>query len=182
MKLSLLFGCIVCLANFAFAGNLYLVTNYDIPAIGKIFAGAKVSELKKEGNETLVKYTGYIPAGSTVAYARFGLMEKELALMDGIKYQKVQEQEDDYGTRWAQISLEMKIPNAMLIDDEKKINVKGKELFEARCGTCHPLHNYDEFTINVWPGIVDTMKKNSGLNDDEYSLLVRFLQTQAPKE
>lgn len=182
MKLGVLFGSILCFANFSYASNLYITTNYDVPSVGKIFAGAKVTEVKKESNETLVKYVGYIPVGSTIAYARFALMEKELAFSDGKKYQKKQEKEDEYGTLWTEISIEMKLPNSILIDSAEKINNQGKGLFEARCGTCHPLHKYDEFNVNVWPSIVETMQKNAGLNESEYSLLVRFLQANAPKE
>ena len=172
---------LILLSSHLFAGEAYVMQNYD-SSVGKIFAGAKVYEIKKDSDHSLVKYTGFIPAGSTIAYARHGLLEKEIELNADTKYEKISEKPDEYDTVWTQMSFELTLPTKILSYDKKQVADQGKELFEARCSTCHPLHPYDEFGINVWPGIIETMKERANLNDTEYSLAVRFLQSKAPTE
>lgn len=57
---------------------------------------------------------------------------------------------------------------------------EGKELFEERCGTCHALHPYDEFSKNVWPRTIKSMQDNASLDENEYYQMVKYLQRVAP--
>ena len=89
---------------------------------------------------------------------------------------------DEYDNEWLQVSITGFVAKDALTSDGTQVLTKGEALFKERCGNCHALHGYDEFSVNVWPSVIETMVGNAGLVGDETEYLVRFLQSKAPLE
>lgn len=150
--------------------------------IAQLSVGAKLKQISAKGEWVQVEYTGFAPEDSQIAYARVGVLERDI-LTDNAKSVKiVKKVKDDYDNEWANISVKGFVKKSALKADINEIYAAGKELFESRCGGCHALHGYDEFSANVWPGVVETMVANSALEPNETQTLIRFLQSKAPIE
>ena len=61
----------------------------------------------------------------------------------------------------------------------------GAKLYEARCGTCHPLHEPRSLTAAMWEVQVDRMRETmrrrgaTPLSADEQTLLLSYLRAHA---
>lgn len=150
--------------------------------IAKLHVGAKLQVLKDGKDYVQVRYAGFVPEGSNVSYARLGILEQDLQAQNAKSLKTLKTVKDDYDNEWANVTIDGYVAKLAVTDDAAKIYDAGEDLFKERCGSCHALHGYDEFNVNVWPSVVETMIQNSGLQPDEYETLVRFLQSKAPIE
>jgi Dihaem cytochrome c len=64
-------------------------------------------------------------------------------------------------------------------------NSPGAQLYQARCGTCHPLHEPRALTAAMWEIQVDKMRETmrrrgvTPLTADEQALLLSYLRAHA---
>jgi nitrate/TMAO reductase-like tetraheme cytochrome c subunit len=108
----------------------------------------------------------------------------KLARIDNsfIKNQIVLERtKDDYGVEWKKVSLEFKTNKKNIsVSNTNNLWINETELYQ-RCGSCHSLHPFNEFTPNQWPSIVKTMQNNAGFTKSEAKNVSIFLQYKSLK-
>lgn len=175
-------ACHLGAADLFVAAQTPLLNKAGGKEIAKLHVGAKLQVLKDGKDYVQVRYAGFVPEGSNVSYARLGILEQDLQAQNAKSLKTLKTVKDDYDNEWANVTIDGYVAKLAVTDDAAKIYDAGENLFKERCGSCHALHGYDEFNVNVWPSVVETMIQNSGLQPDEYETLVRFLQSKAPIE
>lgn len=55
----------------------------------------------------------------------------------------------------------------------------GNGLYEQKCGRCHVAFHPNEYDSEDWPGIVRSMKAQSGLTQDDMDQLIDYLQSES---
>lgn len=175
-------ACQLGAADLFVAAQTPLLNKAGGKEIAKLHVGAKLQVLKDGKDYVQVRYAGFVPEGSNVSYARLGILEQDLQAQNVKSLKTLKTVKDDYDNEWANVTIDGYVAKLAVTDDAAKIYDAGENLFKERCGSCHALHGYDEFNVNVWPSVVETMIQNSGLQPDEYETLVRFLQSKAPVE
>ena len=58
---------------------------------------------------------------------------------------------------------------------------RGRDLYAAKCGSCHSLHTPQRRTQTVWVSAMDKMWKKAKLNEDEKTTIMKFLSTYSKK-
>lgn len=150
--------------------------------IAKLHIGAKLKVINTKDKYVQVEYTGFTVQDSTISYARLGVLEQDLEVANIGIMQEIEKIKDDYDNEWIKVSVKGYVKQDALVNDINKIYANGEELFKNRCGGCHALHGYDEFSANVWPSVIESMIPNSALEPNEFEEIVRFLQNKAPVE
>lgn len=150
--------------------------------LAALHVGAKVKVLGDSGEYTQVEYKGFVPEEGANAYARLGILELDLTAKDTKTLEVIGKKMDDYDNEWLEVSVKGFVKKEVLKNDITQIYTSGESLFKERCGGCHALHGYDEFGVNVWPSVIETMIANSALEPNEFEEVVRFLQSKAPVE
>jgi hypothetical protein len=54
---------------------------------------------------------------------------------------------------------------------------KGRLLTLSHCGRCHRAFEPTEFRADAWPGLVQEMREGAGLDQEEETLIIRYLVT-----
>lgn len=171
-----------------FASDAYVVSKTPLldkvngKEIAIVHVGAKLNVIKENGKFAEVSYSGYVPQDSTNAYSKLGILELDVEAKDPKILKTIKKTMDEYDNEWLQVSITGFVAKDALTNDGAQVLAKGETLFKERCGSCHALHGYDEFSVNVWPSVIETMVGNAGLVGDETEQLVRFLQSKAPLE
>jgi len=57
----------------------------------------------------------------------------------------------------------------------------GKALYENNCVRCHKLKNPAKYTMVQWPGLVNKMQKRAKITDEQKTLILTYLATEAKK-
>ena len=83
------------------------------------------------------------------------------------------------GQQWAPARLDVWIDGRNLTDDRKALWRVAAKLYTGSCGTCHALSGADAYRANQWIGNLNAMKRYTTLTDDQYRLLLAYLQTHA---
>lgn len=173
---------IMSLATSFLLANTYVMQNSPISQknkeIGTIIIGTKVDVIKAINKSSQIKLKGYRPKGGKIIYDTLGVLSSSVNLSDTNSVKVLGVEVDEYENEWEVVELIADIDSSKLGD--KDIINDGKELFEERCGTCHALHSYDEFSKNVWPSTIKSMQDNASLDEDEYYQIVKYLQRVAP--
>lgn len=172
--LSIITGSLLA-NNYALENTTLSINN---KAIGTIVIGTKFDIVKKEDKTSKIKFQGYRPKGGKIIYDTLGVLSSSANLDDANAVKVLGTKTDDYDNTWEVVELVANIDNSKITD--KDIINDGKALFEERCGVCHALHPYDEFSKNVWPSTIKSMQDNSGLDENEYYQVVKYLQRVAP--
>lgn len=174
----------LCLASFLFgAGGSFLRQNSPLfassdakEALGELIVSSEVKELSKSGEYTEVEFIGYQPKDSAVVYEKAGVLIVGLEVANAGALKVIGEKTDEYGTVWLNVSMKGFVASSALGKDKGSILKAGKELFGAKCGTCHALHAESEFDANVWPSILDAMGEQAALSKDEKYSIMKYLQ------
>lgn len=161
--------------NYALENSSLTIKNKEI---GTIVIGTKFDIVKKDSKTSDIKITGYRPKGGKIVYDTLGVLSSSANLDDANVVKVLGVKTDDYDNEWEVVELIASIDNSKITN--KDIIEDGKALFEERCGVCHALHSYDEFSKNVWPSTVKSMQDSAGLDENEYYQIVKYLQRVAP--
>lgn len=174
----------LCLTSLLFgAGGSFMSKNSPLfsdasakEALGELIVSAEVKELSKNGEYTEVEFTGYQPKDSRVVYEKTGVLIVgfETAIPSAVKI--IGEKTDEYGTVWSHVTVKGFVVTSALGKDKGSILQAGKDLFSAKCGTCHALHAENEFDANVWPSILEAMGEQAALSKDEKYSIMKYLQ------
>ncbi|MGG7048943.1 MULTISPECIES: hypothetical protein [unclassified Campylobacter] len=176
------------LAGSLFAADMFVNTPAPIldkvggKSIAELFIGAKVKTGAEQNGYVEVTYTGFVPGETPNAYAKVGVLEHDITATNPKSFKLIKKHKDDYDNEWDEVTLKGFVKKDALVGDIGIIHKAGENLFKERCGGCHALHGYDEFSANVWPSVVESMIGNSALTGEEVQTLNRFLQSKAPTE
>lgn len=146
--------------------------------IGVVIVGSGVEVKNQDSKNAQIELKGYRPKGGKTIYDTLGVLSSSVLLdkSDNVKVLGIKV--DDYDNEWEEVEIVGNVDAKKLGADNQL--AKGKALFEERCGVCHALHAYDEFSKNVWPSTIKSMTGNAGLSSDEEYLITKFLQSVAP--
>lgn len=89
------------------------------------------------------------------------------------------QQQDSYGTTWQHVRVSAWVAKSDVVPNVSEVWTAAKTLYDARCSSCHALHNPGEFTANQWPSVLRTMAKNAALDPAQVALVTKYLQAHA---
>ncbi|WP_311944448.1 c-type cytochrome [Halomonas piscis] len=150
---------------------------------GKLLGGASLEVLDRENNRLKFEIKGWQPENSpTVIYQEKGQRVIMAALGDqAIEATQRGESETDPDTDqvWRPVTLE-----AWSRADEVNLDLDelwsySKNAYETSCSSCHTLPDKEHYTANQWIGTLKSMKRFTTFNDDEYRLILSYLQNHS---
>ncbi len=150
---------------------------------GRILPAAPVTVLKLSGDLAQVRIDGWQQAGAERLFValpgkRIMLAAVSAALAETAQVKSTRH-DDETDLDWKEASIVLWMPKANLIGDQKALWDYGGQMFDAACGACHSPAPPGHFPANQWVGIVNDMKSNTALEDDEVRFLQAYLQNHA---
>lgn len=150
---------------------------------GKFLGAAKLDVINRAGNLIEVRLNGWQLAGAhSVFYAEHGQRIMQAILGDAAIAQVKRGQiVVDPGTQqeWAQSDLTAWIDTEGLNTELPALWSYSSDLFNTACSTCHVLPQSHHFLANQWIGNLNAMKRFTSLTDDQYRLLLAYLQNHS---
>ena len=150
---------------------------------GKLLGGARLAVLARDGDRIQVRLDGWQAVGAEqVFYAERGQRILLAVLGDAAMAAVSREAPVDdpaTGQAWAQASLTGWIDGQGLHADLPALWGYAGDLFNASCATCHSLPHPDRYLANQWIGNLNAMKRFTSLGDDQYRLLLAYLQNHS---
>jgi mono/diheme cytochrome c family protein len=147
---------------------------------GKVLGSAKLTVLARDGGMVQVRIDGWQQQGSDSAfYALQGqrILEAVLAPSAVAKVVRTRTVHDAATSLdWYQGSLTVWVQPAGLNTDLASLWTYGHDLYGASCASCHSLQPSGNFLANQWIGSLGAMKRYTSLDDDQYRLLLAYLQ------
>lgn len=152
-------------------------------AVGKLIGGTRVDILEHKGDLLKVKVTGWQPEGvQAVLYAMKGQRIMEAVLGDkaiaALKTGKT-EVVSNTGQKWTEASLTGWTKADGVLVSRAKMWAFTSKLFNDTCSACHTPPETTAYLANQWVGTVNTMRRFTSLNDDEYHLVLAYLQNHS---
>jgi trimethylamine-N-oxide reductase cytochrome c-type subunit TorC len=87
----------------------------------------------------------------------------------------------DDDNEWRTVSLRAWIDMKRVTPDAAALDRYGAEMYEASCALCHKAVRPEAFTVNQWIGKMNAMKRFVPLDENEYALLLSYVQRLAAK-
>lgn len=149
-------------------------------AVGKLLPTAEVEVLKEEGNRVLVSISGYQDAGKPAIYFAAGkrILSAGFDGKAGIEFKKNGSVVVD-GATYEKVTATVWTDKSNLTPELAPLFAKGKELFSQNCSMCHGLHAEKEFSANQWPSMFKSMAGRTGIDKNDYQLVIEYLQKHA---
>jgi mono/diheme cytochrome c family protein len=150
---------------------------------GKFLSGAKARVLARQGDKLQLEISGWQPENApSVIYQEKGQRVIMAALGDkavAAAQRGETEIEPKTDQVWRPVTLQV-------WSDANQLNLSQEELwsfsqnaYQAACSSCHSLAEKDHFTANQWIGTLKSMKRFTSFNDDEYRLILAYLQNHS---
>ncbi len=152
-------------------------------AAGRLLPGSTVFVLQRTGDWVEVRIEGWQQDGvAPLVYALAGrriltATLEPLAQPSVTRHQSVVA--PDTEQVWHQVSLVGWVKGRDLVSESAGFWSYAAELHAATCSICHPLPAPSRFPANNWTAYLKAMRRNIGLSEDEYRVLLRFLQLNA---
>ncbi|WP_246100368.1 c-type cytochrome [Cereibacter sediminicola] len=150
---------------------------------GKLLGGARLEVLAREGDRMQVRLDGWQAVGAEqVVYAERGQRILLAVLGDAAMAavsRKAPEEDPGTGQPWARASLTAWVDGQGLHADLPALWGYAGDLFNSSCATCHSLPHTDRYLANQWIGNLNAMKRFTSLNDEQYRLLLAYLQNHS---
>lgn len=148
--------------------------------IGKLLPTAEVEVLKEEGNRVLVSISGYQDAGKPAIYFVAGkrILNAGFDGKAGIEFKKSGSEVVD-GKTYEKVTATVWTDKSDLTSDVAPLYAKAKDLFSQNCSMCHGLHPEKEFSANQWPSMFKSMAGRTGIDKNDYQLVIEYLQKNA---
>lgn len=150
---------------------------------GRALPGAKVTVLETKGDLAKVRFDGWQQVGAErliVAQAGKRIMMAALST-DLAETAEVKSTQHDADTDldWNEVSVTLWLARTNLTTDNKTLWTYGGEMYDAACGACHAAPAPGHYPANQWVGLVNDMKANTALDDEEVRFLQVYLQNHA---
>lgn len=182
---------LLALTGVATATTLYTTAVIDFNKtvkgsyLGKVGAAVPVTVLKKQGNQSLVRISGWTLAeypsqifaepGVRIEYGSF---DEESAVKTNAKDGEKVVQEN----KWVKATAEGWVSNAKLTADLNKLWKQGKARHAEACSMCHAAPAADHFTANQWASLLPAKGGRTGhTRAGANAVMFKYLQTHAKK-
>jgi mono/diheme cytochrome c family protein len=147
---------------------------------GKILGSTRLTVVARDGDMLQVRIDGWQQEGSDSAlYALKGQRILDAVLSPAAIAKVVRGKpvhDADTNLNWNQTSLTVWVQQSGLNTDLAQLWQYGGDLYGASCATCHTLQPANNFLTNQWIGTLGSMKRYTSLEDDQYRLLLAYLQ------
>lgn len=169
------------------AGTKSLYTTSDLEEAdsedGKFLGGANAKVLARQGDRLQLEITGWQPENAhSVIYQEKGQRVIMAALGDdAIAATQRGDAETDPKTDqvWRPVTLEVWSNANELNLDQKELWTYSQEAYQKSCSSCHSLPEKEHYTANQWVGTLKSMQRFTTFNDDEYRLILSYLQNHS---
>jgi mono/diheme cytochrome c family protein len=177
--------------QIASAGTLYVIAtkSFSLDRVaagaegavdGKVLASTKLTVVARDNGRLQVRIDGWQQDGSaSTLYALQGQRILQAVLSPAAVTKVVRGKKvNDTATNldWFPGSLTVWVQPAGLTTDLAQLWNYSRDLYNASCATCHALQPADSYLANQWLGNLATMKRFTALDDDQYRLLMAYLQ------
>jgi mono/diheme cytochrome c family protein len=147
---------------------------------GKVLGSTKLTVVARDGPMLQVRIDGWQQQGSDSAfYALQGQRILEAALSPAAVAKVVRGKpihDTTTNLDWYQGSLTVWVQGGGMNTDLAQLWTYGHDLYGATCASCHSLQPTGNFLTNQWIGSLGAMKRYTSLDDDQYRLLLAYLQ------
>ncbi|WP_417843220.1 c-type cytochrome [Thalassospira sp.] len=173
--------------NVVYTKSLFLdpadVTKADAEPAGKLIGGTEMEILERKDDLIKVKITGWQPEGvKAVLYALKGQRILEAVLdksaIAALETGKI-EISANTGQTWGQASLTGWTKADGVIVNTEKLWDFSSALFNKTCSACHTQPETGAYLANQWVGTINAMRRFTSLNDDQYHLVLAYLQNHS---
>lgn len=150
---------------------------------GKFLGGAKAKVLARQGDKLQVEIAGWQPEDApSVIYQAKGQRVIVAALGDdAVAATRRGESEIDPKTDqvWRPVTLQAWTDAGQLNLNQEALWSFSEEAYQTACSSCHSLSDEDHYTANQWIGTLSSMKRFTSFSDDEYRLILAYLQNHS---
>nr|WP_284701472.1 NapC/NirT family cytochrome c [Rhodoplanes tepidamans] len=150
---------------------------------GRILGGTAVTVLARDGDAARVRVSGWQQQGvERMLYARQGKRIFSVLMTPAVtdKVEHAQSMVDpDTGQTWTEGTIDVWIPAKGLVADGRKLWEYGEDLYVSTCTVCHSSPEVAHYSANEWIGVLNSMKQQISLDDEQYRFLQKYLQLHA---
>lgn len=150
---------------------------------GKFLGGAVARVTAKSDDKLQLEIEGWQPETSkSVIYQAKGQRVIMAALGDkAIAATERGDAETDPKTDqvWMPVTLKVWTDANELNLDQEELWTYSMDAYQTSCSSCHTLPDKDHYTANQWVGTLNSMKRFTTFNDDEYRLILSYLQNHS---
>ncbi|MGC8119629.1 c-type cytochrome [Marinobacter sp. VGCF2001] len=150
---------------------------------GKFLGGAKARVIARDGDKLQLAIEGWQPENApSVIYQEKGQRVIMAALGDkAIAATQRGESETDPKTDqiWRPVTLEVWSDASELHLDQEALWSFSQKAYQTSCSSCHTLPDKEHYTANQWIGTLKSMERFTSFNDDEYRLVLAYLQNHS---
>ena len=169
------------------AGTKSLYTTSDLEEAdsedGKFLGGAQAKVLAREGDKLQLEIAGWQPENApSVIYQEKGQRVIMAALGDdAVAATNRGEAETDPKTDqiWLPVTLKLWTDVSQLNLDQQELWTYSQSAYRKSCSSCHSLPDKGHYTANQWVGTLKSMERFTTFSDDEYRLILAYLQNHA---
>ncbi|WP_114392821.1 hypothetical protein [Oleisolibacter albus] len=150
---------------------------------GRLLSPARLAVLDRKGSQLQVRLEGWqIDGVPSVIYAARGT-RLMLAVLDETAMAAVQRRgaasTGANGQIWSPVRLSVWIDATGLTTDLDALWRFSATLYQSRCGICHVLPEPTRYLAAQWADNLEAMRRYTALTDDQFQLLLGYLQHQA---
>ena len=184
-------AALLAMAGAASAATLYTTGVLDFNKttkgsyLGKIGAAVPVTVLKKQGNLSYVRISGWTLAEyPSMIFAEpgvrieYGSFDEESAVKTNPKAGEKVVQEN----KWVKATAEGWVQSAKLTNNLNKLWQQGKARHAEACSMCHAAPKADHFTANQWASVLPAKGGRTGhTRAGANAVMFKYLQAHAKK-
>ncbi|AIB12438.1 cytochrome C [Azospirillum argentinense] len=154
-----------------------------VPEQGKLLGGAPVHVAARNADKLELVLKGWQMAEApSVVYQSKG-HRVMLAVLDQAAAAAVKrgkpETDADTGQSWVPVEVTLWSDAVNLNADRKALWDYSQATYQKACSACHVLPDKQHFTANQWVGTLKAMKRFTSFNDDQYRLILTYLQNHS---
>ncbi|WP_158782411.1 NapC/NirT family cytochrome c [Pantoea sp. BAV 3049] len=168
---------------YSIATQPFMLQPEEGPSAGTLFPAAELNILQRKKGYLQAELAGWQQEGVPgVIYAAAGKRIISAVIGEGaVSHIKTtrSEQDSETGMVWHQVSLNLWLQPASLVEDRQKIWQYAAGLMTANCTGCHGLTSLDHYTANQWIGVMKGMASRTSLNPEQLRLLTLYVQQHA---
>lgn len=150
---------------------------------GKLLGGAEARVLARQGDTLQLEIAGWQPENApSVIYQAIGQRVIMAALGDdAVAATEHGEARVDPSTDqvWRPVTLQAWTDARELNLEQEALWSFSESAYQKACSSCHSLAEQDHFTANQWIGTLKSMKRFTSFTDDEYRLILSYLQNHS---
>jgi trimethylamine-N-oxide reductase cytochrome c-type subunit TorC len=150
---------------------------------GRVLPAAKVEVLERKGDLAKVRIDGWQQVGAERLFVALpgkrivlAAVSTELAETAKVKSTK---RDPDTDIDWNEATIDLWMPRTSLVADQKALWAYGAEMFDGACGGCHSPTPPGHYPANQWVGLINDMKGNTALDEEEVRFLQAYVQYHA---